>query len=141
MRLHKLDLRPLFKKRLCFVIPMKLLANGTERSLDRGNCDKTELVFYIAIVIMFAWLIPLIFVHITYYLSFVSYFYPIQKIRKQSRKVNYHIYRHCDLNVVWFYWKMCAIKIITSDRWKPTTARIKKGSEKFTRRVFGRKRP
>ena len=34
--------RQIIKNHLCFVILIKLLANGTERTLDTGNNYKTE---------------------------------------------------------------------------------------------------
>ena len=40
--LHKLDRRPPIKNFLCFVIHIKLLTNGTGKTLGRGNPEKTE---------------------------------------------------------------------------------------------------
>ena len=40
--LQKIDQIPLIKKDLCFVIPMKLLANNKDRTFGRDNHDKTE---------------------------------------------------------------------------------------------------
>ena len=81
------------KKRLCFVIPVKLLANGTERMLGRESHDKTELVLYIEIIIMFARLTSLIFIPITYYYLF-HVFLPFPKDKKQSsRGTNHNIGR------------------------------------------------
>ena len=67
---QKSDKGHIFKKRLFFVILIKLLANGMGGELGRGHHYTTESVIYIAISIISVWSISSIIIPMTYYFFF-----------------------------------------------------------------------
>ena len=53
-------------------------------------------MLYIAISILFVWLVPFIFIHITYYFFFCVFFLPLPKYKQISKGTDHNI-GHCGL--------------------------------------------
>ena len=79
---------------------IKKLANSTGRTKGTGNRKKTKEVIYIAIGIMFVWLIPLIFISITYYCFLHVYFFILYKRQEKNQQRYKKQYRALILNII-----------------------------------------